>query len=178
MRLRTCDVPVAVARRRYGTEVRVMGWRSVMLALALALGAILTFAVGKVAECSIAGDAGSYRPASVAVPAHSHSVADPEVADPEVADPELLTLTGSGSDVQQCHHGSDHQHKGSASKMYSSSTRGVGIVSATMDFGRLDWSAAGAVSLAGLRWRGPPSDVSRLSASGREILISGCVART
>lgn len=173
MHLRTCDTSVAVV----GRCRKILGWRVLMLALAL--GAILAFAVGKVAECSIANNAGSYDAADAAVAAHSHS-GPKESAHSHSLDgkSKLIAPTRVGSAVRQCHHDSDHKHKGAASKMDASSPRGIDYVSTKIDIGGVDWSAAGALLLLGLRRRGPPSSISRSCPSGRHILISECVART
>lgn len=176
MQLSTCDAPITVGKPRHGYWDRVLGWRVIMLGLGL--GAILAFAAGRVAECSIAVDAGSYSAASVAGPAHSHAGSEKSTPNHSIDDrSELSAPARTGPAVGQCHHGSDHQHKGAASKIHASSPRAIDHVSATIDFGGLDWSAAGAVVLLGLGRRSPPSSVSRSCPSGRHILIS-CIART
>lgn len=177
MRLRTCDTSVAVVGQRRNDEVRVLCWRVLMLGLAL--GAILAFAVGKVAECSIASDAGSYDAANAVVAAHSHSGPEESAHSHSIdGKPKLIAPARVGAAVRQCHHDSDHNHKGAASKMDASSPRGINHVSATIDIGGTDWSAAGALFLLGLRRRGLPSSISCSCPSGRHILISECVART
>lgn len=179
MRLRTCETPVAVVRWRRKNQARILGWRVLMLGFALALGAILAFAVGKVAECSIAGDAGSYDVSSAALPAPSYS-GPAEFAPSHPADgkSELIAPAWTGSAVGQCHHGNDHKHNGAVSKMDASSPRGIDHVSATVHFGGFGWSAAGALFVFGLRRRGRPGTVCRSCPSGRHILIAECVART
>lgn len=158
-----------------GGKGRVFGWRVLMFGLALL--ALLSFSVGKVAECAVAVGTGSHRAADLAAgPAHSESAHSHR----ESALSESVSVgpAGAGSAVQPCHHDAGHQHKGAANKVYASLARVVDHVSVPVDPDATDLSAAGALVLLGLGRRGPPSSVPRSSPSGRHILISGCVART
>lgn len=176
MRLHTCDTTVAVVGRRRESEVRILGWW--VITLGLALGAILAFSIGQVAECSLAGDAQSSEAANAAVltstqsgleeSAHSHSV----VGKSTPSAPARMK-----SAVGQCYYGSGHKQKGAASKIYASSTRDIDQVSAANEFGGIDWPVAAGLFLIG-RWRGPLSFVSRSYPSGRHMLLSKSVTRT
>lgn len=133
--------------------------------LGLALLALFAFSILQVAECVVAVSAGSHG-AAHATGEHAHS----ESAHSE--------SEGIGPASHQCHHNAGHQHQDAADKVYASPRRVIDLGPAPVGPDAADWSAAGALDLLGLRWRGPPSSDSQSFPSGRQILITRCVART
>ncbi len=94
-----------------GSEGRIFR-RALMLGLALL--AVLSFSVGKVAECAGAVAQGAAHVAA----GQTHS----ESAD---RDSDEIGPAGLGPAGHRCHHDAGHQHKGSASTVYASPRRVV-----------------------------------------------------
>lgn len=155
-----------------GGKGRIFCWRALMLGLALL--AVLSFSVGKVAEC--AGDVGAGSQGAAGAADEAAGQTHSESADSESAE---IGPARTGPEVQRCHHDAGHKHKGAASKLYASPRRVVDQVGVTPvgPIATDSWSVSALVLLGILR-RGPPSPVSRSFPSGRQTLILGCVART
>lgn len=158
-----------------GGKGKIFSRRAIMLALALL--AIVTFSVGKVAECAGAFGAESTVGATAAGAGQAHNeFVETAVAGDEPAEIEpALTWTS----VSRCHHGAGHVHKGAGSKVYASPRQVADQLPAVLAGPDLAaWTPISLPVLLGMWWPGSPLRVSRSSPPGRQILISECVART
>jgi hypothetical protein len=87
-----------------------------------------------------------------------------------------------GPATPRCHHDAGHQHKGATSKQYASPRRVADHATSALAAPQVDPVAVPAAVRTvlvplGADRRGPPGPDSRSSPSGRDLLISTCVAR-
>lgn len=136
--------------------------------LGFALFALVLFSVGKVAECAGAMAAGA------------HPVTHTAVVEAEGDAP--VMAPAHGPTTQWCHHDAGHQHKGATSKQYASPRRVAdqaitALVGPQIDPVAVPAAVRTVLLPVGADRRGPPGPDSRSSPSGRDLLISTCVAR-